>query len=171
MKPCYLCLILFAACSASLRAGDVPPPESHPRETAKNEAPTPASLLAEQVRQIAATPDMSDKTKAKLIAKAVEVAVSNALAGVKDPADALRLARDLAAAAAKAAPRFAETITRAVMSNPTIADVDGALAQVQSAVHAAVQARNSPSRSDSDHANPHADFGGNNGDHIVSPSH
>ena len=156
MKPCYLCLILFAACSASLRAGDVPPPESHPRETAKNEAPTPASLLAEQVRQIAATPDMSDKTKAKLIAKAVEVAVSNALAGVKDPADALRPARDLAAAAAKAAPRFAETITRAALTSAGVP-----VAEFESAVH----------RSDSDHANPHADFGGNNGDHIVSPSH
>jgi hypothetical protein len=133
-------------------------------------APTPASLLAAQVKQIAATPDMADKTKAKLIARAVELAVANALAGVTDPAEALRLAAELARAAAKAAPRFSEAITRAVMSNPAIASEDGALARVEAAVQAGVKAANFAAKPPSDRERAHSDFGGSNGDIVVSPS-
>ena len=170
MKPIFSCLILLAACTAGLRAANAPSSEIHSADPAINEGSTPASLLAVQVKEIATTPDMSGKTKAKLIASAVQLAVSNALAGITDPAEALQLAAELAGAAAKAAPRFADTITRAVMSNPVIAGIAGALAEVQAAVHAAVEATNLAARPALGRVPAHADFGGNSGDIIVSPS-
>jgi hypothetical protein len=165
MKSIFVCLIISAACSAGLRAADAPTPDP-----TRNEAATPASQLAAQVKEIAATPDMSDKTKAKLIASAVQVAINNAVAGITEPAEALQLATELAGAAAKAAPHFAESITHAVMSNPSIAGIDGALAAVQAAVHAAVQEANLAGRPGLGRVPAHSDFGGNNGDIIVSPS-
>lgn len=170
MKTTFACLIFFAACSAGLRAADVSSPEARPTTPAKNEASTPASLLAEQVKQIVATPDMSKKTKDKLISNAVQQAVAKALAGVDDPAAELDLAQELAGAAAKAAPQFADSITQAVMGNASIARIDGALALIQSSVQVAVREAGLTGRAMASQVSPQTGFGGNIGDKVVSPS-
>lgn len=170
MKTTFACLIFFATCSAGLRAADVPSPEAHPADPAKNEASTPASLLAEQVKQIAATPDMAAKTKAKLISNAVQLAVNQALAGIDDPAEQLNLAEELAAAAAKAAPQFSDSITQAVMGNSAIARIDGALTALQASVQGAAREAGLTGRGAAIPSTARSDFGGNIGDKVVSPS-
>jgi hypothetical protein len=170
MKALFTCLILLAAPAAGLRAADAAPSGPHSTDSVKADAPSPAALLAEQVKQIAATPDMSEKTKAKLISSAVQAVIAKAIAGIQDPAEILNVAAELAGAAAKAAPHFATAITQAVMANPAVAGIDGALAQVQSSVQAAVQSSAFAARPNAGRTNARADFGGNSGDIIVSPS-
>jgi hypothetical protein len=146
-----------------------------PAAEAQAEKPTPASILAAQVSEIASSTDMSRKSQAKLITSTVRAAIIAAIEGIKNPEEKLQLALELAGVAAQAAPRFAETITQAVESIPAISRIEGAVAQVKAAVKAGVQAADEPETAIADNksgrrpAKP--EFGGNNGDVRQSPSH
>lgn len=175
MKPNLAILLLLLPIAAPLVAKETAPASDRHHATEQSEADTPAAILAEQVKEIAASSTMSLKTQAKLIANAVKTAISAAIEGIKDPAERLNVAMDLATVAAKAAPEFAATITSAVSTIPSIAKIEGAQEQIQSAVKAGLDARDQP-----DLANPATnparsgqhEFGGpNRGEHIVSPSH
>ncbi len=93
-----------------------------------------------------------------------------------DPDQALKIALDIATAAAKAAPDFAATVQDAIYSIPSIASSKGSLAQLQKAVFAGVKAAESEGWTGGSNYNPpgsHSgqDFGGNPGSVTVSPAH
>ena len=175
MKPNLAILLLLLPLSAALTAKEATSSPDRHNAGEQSDSETPASILAAQVKDIAASPTMSLKTQAKLITNAVQTVISAAIEGIKEPAERLTIATGLATVAAQAAPQFAATITSAVSTIPSIAKIDGARDQIQSAINAGLEAREEP-----DLANPavnpaHAgqhEFGGpNRGEHIVSPSH
>jgi hypothetical protein len=168
-----LCLILLSA-TVGLHAEDAAPRGQTPAGE-QSEHPTPESILARQVSEIATSSSASRKTKAKRIASAVHLAVISATTDVKDPDQVLKIALDLATAAAEAAPNFAEAIRDAIISIPSIASIAGAAAELQTAIKAAaasnertvVEFSSTPPRPPQ---NP--DFGaGSGGVSVVSPSH
>ena len=175
MKQKLACLTLLLPLTTGFGAEAVDPHENHSNPSAQVSEETPATILAAQVKEIASSATTSRREKAKLIANAVRLAITTAMEGVKDPVARLRVALDLATAAAKAAPHFAVTITNAVSAIPALAGIEGALAQIQAAVRAGVEATTeadvaNPSGNPRPPANP--DFGGpNRGETVVSPSH
>ncbi len=137
MKPNLAVLLLLLPLGASLNAKDT---LSHqPEATELNEAQSPAAILAAQVQDIAASSTISRKSQAKLITNAIRRAITAATEGIKDPAQRLQIALELTTAAAKAAPHFAATITRAVTGLPALAKIEGALEQIQAAVKAGIE--------------------------------
>lgn len=166
-----LCLLLLPFASALAANKNAPAPVE---ASAQNEAPTPESVLASQVQDIVSS-DRSPKEQGKLISSAVRLAVSSAIEGKKKPAERLAAAMELAAAAAKAAPHFATTITSAVSSLPAFADLDGAAEQIQYAVSTSIE-----SSGETEIANPAVnparpapkpEFGGSTrGETVVSPA-
>ena len=144
--------------------------------TAQSEEQSPASILADQIKEIASSDTTSRKTQAKLITNAVNFAITAATEGIKDPAERLRIASELAMAATKAAPHFAATIAKAASSVPSIAQIDGALDRIQESVNSGIEAgeeatiANPVANPPRPPANP--EFGGpNQGETVVSPSH
>jgi hypothetical protein len=168
-----LCLVLASA-SVGLRAEDAAPQLQNPAGE-QSDHPTPESILARQVSEIASSSSASRKAKAKRIGSAVHLAVIEATTGVKDPDQVLRIALGLATAAAEAAPSFADVIRDAILSIPSIASIDGAVAQLQAVITAAAAAGDRPvvefsSTPPRPPQNP--GFGGGAGDIVVaSPSH
>lgn len=170
-----LCLIPLLI-TAGLRSEDAANAPSRAIAAEQAEHPTPETVLAAQVSEIAASSGVSQKTKARRIANAVRLAVIAATAEVKDPGQALKIAVGLATVATEAAPHFADPIRNAILSIPSIASIDGALPQVQAAIAAAAEAAtgertvvhfaSTPSRPPQ---NP--EFVGGGGDVVVSPSH
>ena len=117
-----LCLILLST-TVGLRVEAAP--QDLPPGGEQAEHPTPENILVRQVSEIATSSTGSHKDKAKRIANAIRLAVISATADVKDPDQALKIALDLATAAAEAAPNFAEAIRDAVLSIPSIASIAG----------------------------------------------
>ena len=175
MKPNLAILLLLLPISAELLAKEAPPASNRHNTSEQSEADTPAAILAEQVKEIASSPTMSLKTQSKLITDAVQTAITAAIEGIKDPEERLNIALDLATVATKAAPEFAATITSAVSSIPSIAKIEGARDQIQSAVKAGLEARGEPDlanpATNPAHSGEHEFGGPNRGEHIVSPSH
>ena len=174
MKTNLAILLLLLPLTAGLNAKDADPIPGRTNTNEHSESQSPASTLAAQVQEIAASSSLSRRSQAKLITKAVRDAINAATDGIKDPAERLQLALELATAAAKAAPHFAATITSAVTSLPSIAKIEGAGDQIQAAVKAGIDAAGG-----TEIANPavnpprpgHHDFGGpNKGETVVSPS-
>ncbi|RFC49777.1 MAG: hypothetical protein DUW69_000878 [Verrucomicrobia bacterium] len=167
-----LLLLLLSSLALSLHAAEAPSGEDHPSDPSHNGTPTPASQLADQVKQITADPDIPDKTKAKLIAAAVQQAISNAIAGTTEPAEILQLTVKLTSIATQAAPRFAAAILQAVTTLPAIAAIAGVQAVIEATVHQAVQFSTQADKPDSANTPQpkHSEFGGNKSDVIVSPS-
>jgi hypothetical protein len=134
---------------------------------------TPQSVLADQVKAIASS-RTSTKEKQKSISSAVKFAVLAATADLKDAAQVVKVALEFTTAAANAAPEFVDAIVSGVAAIPGIADIDGALPQIQTVVtETAKNALDSggattPSSTSKTTANP--DFGGSTGDVIVSPT-
>jgi hypothetical protein len=124
---------------------------------------TPESVLSDQVKAIV---DSRSPYKAK------EKAI--AIADAKDQANTLKIALRYAATAAQAVPDFADTIIEAVISIPAIAAIDGAAEQIQSTVTLVAKQATVPGTPPGSPANakppPTAEYGGNIGDVIVSPS-
>jgi len=131
-----LCVFLITA-SVSLRAEDAAPRGLPAGE--QSESLTPENVLARQVSEIAATSGMSQRTKAKRIAAAVRLAVVTTTTDIKDPTQALQSALELAKAATQAAPQFAKSIRDAIISIPSIASIEGALALLQAAIKEAAE--------------------------------
>ena len=171
--PTFLATLAIAAAPAVPAASAA---EHSPAPSTQPEKPTPASILADQVGEIAASTSMSAKTRAKLITAAVRAAILAATESAATPAAKLKLALDLATAAAKAAPSFATTITSAVIEIPVLAAIDDLAAQVKAAVLAGVRAavfENGEVRFDTEHPKAPAptEFHGDTGDTVVSPSY
>jgi hypothetical protein len=134
---------------------------------------TPESVLSDQVKAIVDSRSPY-KAKEKAIASAVKFAVLAAIADAKDQANTLKIALRYAATAAQAVPDFADTIIEAVISIPAIAAIDGAAEQIQSTVTLVAKQATVPGTPPGSPANakppPTAEYGGNIGDVIVSPS-
>ncbi len=99
-----------------------------------------AASLAAQVSEIANSPMISHAKKEKRISTAVRVAVVAATAYKQDGNEILGIAIELSAAAAKAAPHFAEVIAKAVSFVPSVERIDGAAGQIRAAAFAAAKA-------------------------------
>ncbi len=175
MKPNLAILLVLLPLAAELSAKEATASSRHQSPTEQNEEQTPAVILADQVKEIAASSAMSRKSQSKLITNAVHMAITAAIEGIKDPAERLSVALELATVAVQAAPQFSATIASAVSGIPSIAGIEGALEHIQSAVQAGLDAGHEP-----DLANPavnpaHSqkhEFGGpNHGETVVSPSH
>jgi hypothetical protein len=170
-----LCLIFLPFTAGLLNAEGVAP---HRDQAAAEQAehPTPESILAAQVSEIATSTEMPRKAKEKRIASAVRLAVIAATTDVRDPGRALEIALGLATVAAQAAPRFAEAIRDAIISIPSIASIEGALPQLQTAVKEGARAASGESAivefaSPSPRPPQNPEFVGSSGDVVVSPSH
>jgi hypothetical protein len=148
---------------------------------------TPQSILADQVKAIAAS-NLSPSAKEKAIASAVRFALLAATNKVTDPDKLVAIAVSFSDAAAAVAPDYSGAILDGVASVPAIADVQGALASIQTAVtdtaKAAIAAGvgsgqggqgsqgnkgGNPYQGGNGNAGGH-DFGGGYGDVVVSPS-
>lgn len=136
-------------------------------------ASSPASVLASQVGDIALSPKLSPKEKAKYIANAVRVAIIATTADLKDPAQIVSIALELATVATKAAPAFAPVIAHTVCSLSAISSIEGAAGQITAAVDAAALAATSvsvasPAPSAPNPTNP--EFGGSNSPEVLTVS-
>lgn len=117
--------------------------ESTPREPRSSRTaatPTPAALLAAEIREIANSPSLSVAKKEKRIATAVRVAVVAATAYKNDAGRNLDQALEFASAASRAAPRFTEVIVNAVSLAPAISRIDGSAGQIRTVAFAAAKA-------------------------------
>lgn len=131
--------------------------------------PTPAAAFSAQVSEIASAQAMPPKEKAERISTAVQVAVTGAIAGLKDPAEILQVTLKLATVAATAAPQFTDVIARAISAIPSIAAINGAAEQIQAAVvDAATKAATTAFLSHRPRAPKNPEFGGNTADTVVS---
>jgi hypothetical protein len=135
----------------------------------QTDQPAPAATFPAQVSEIANSPAMPLKEKAEQISNVVQIAVTGAIAGLKDPAEILQVALKLATVAATAAPPFTDAITRAISAIPSIAAIDGAADQIQAAVvDAATKAAATAFLSHRPKAPKNPEFGGNTADTVVS---
>jgi hypothetical protein len=131
--------------------------------------PAPAATFPAQVSEIANAPILPLKEKEERISSAVQVAVTSAIAELKDPAEILQVALKFARAAATAAPQFTDAITRAFSAIPSITAIDGAANQIQAAVvDAATKAAATAFLSHRPKAPQNPEFGGNTADTVVS---
>ena len=171
--PLILCCF-FLSSTLAFSAQSAPAPASQPGAPEQAEL-TPQAILAAQVSEIASDTTMSRAAQEKLIASAVRLAIATAIEGIKDRAQALKIAVQLTTAAAKAAPRFGETIMLTASSIPALAGIDGALGQIQAAVLSGIKATGSDGLNLAPPGGsppaPSPEFGGNSGDVKVSPSH
>jgi len=134
-----LCLALLFA-TVGLRADDASSPLNQATAAERAEHPTPESILATEVSEIASSSTLSPKAKAKQVSRTVRRAVIAATTDVREPKQALKIALSLASEAAKAAPLFTEAIRDAIFSIPSIASIRGALAQLDRAVEEGAKA-------------------------------
>jgi len=166
-----LCFFFLSA-SLGLNAGEIP--NAQPPETEQSGNPTPESVLAKQVSEIASSTTLSRREKTRQIANAVRLAVIATTAGVQEADQMLKIAISLATAAAEAAPNFAEVILNTVLSIPSISGIAGAPTKLQAAVSAAAAAADHGGNGTSftqQHQSQDREFGGGLGDVVVSPSH
>ncbi len=177
MKTALSPILLFLALtSSSLFAENVAPNESPSAAPRQEQAPTPESVLASQVSEIASTSGLSHREKEKRISNAVRLAITTAVADAKDPSQLVAIATSLATAAAKGAPEYAQAIVPIVEDLPGLAQIDGAVAQIRAAILAAA-ADTDESRGVAHFASPpyrppsNPEFGGSTTDVIVSRSH
>lgn len=101
------------------------------------------AALAEAVAAISGQAKVSRERKARQISDAVRNAVLVAAKGSKDPAAVLASAKQLAAAAAGAAPEFVDAIAGAASFAPAVAKIRGGTAQVRAAAFAGSRAPSS----------------------------
>jgi polysaccharide biosynthesis protein VpsM len=99
-----------------------------------------ATSLYRQVSEITSSLSISTAKKEKRIATAVRVAVVGATAYKTDPDEVMGIALQLTRAAAKAAPRFAETIANAVAFAPSVSRIEGGSSRIRIAAYAAAKA-------------------------------
>jgi len=131
--PALFFFLTFISMNAGLSADAAASPGDSTAVENQAGKPTAAEALAAEVGEIAHYRMMSHAKKEKRIANAVRVAVVGATA-YKDPAEALNIASELAAAASTAAPPFKDVIVHAVLFTPSVASIDGASGQIQAAV-------------------------------------
>jgi len=121
-------LLVILAC-----AGAGPAAQASPTPEAGATAP---AILAQEVREIADTSMISRAKKEKRISTAVRVAVVAGTAYRSDPDEIVGIAAELAAAAAGAAPHFADVISKAAAFAPTVARIEGSSGRIRTAAYA-----------------------------------
>lgn len=99
-----------------------------------------ANSLYRQVSEITSSMSISSAKKEKRIATAVRVAVVAATAYKSDQDEVMGIALQLTRAAAKAAPRYAETIANAVAFAPAVSRIEGGSSRIRIAAYAAAKA-------------------------------
>jgi len=177
MKSNQAFALLFISLTAGLGAAETASASRPTSAVAQTAEQTAADTLAGQIQDIASSKTLSRKSQAKMIAQALRVAITAVTDGVKDPTERLRLAMELVSAAAKAAPKFAATITNAAASLPALAGIDGISVQIQAAVNSGIASAEEAAGAEnptgnSEHKTARPEFGGpNKGEAIVSPSH
>ena len=139
LRRLTLALLLLIA-SAEECPAKTNPSSSHSTLTAEGtDQSLAASILAAQVSEIAGSKLISRAKKEKRISTTVRIAVVAATAYNNNPRQTLNLALELTAAAAAAAPSYAEVITNAVSFAPAIAKIDAAQGQIRTAAFAAAK--------------------------------
>ncbi len=98
-----------------------------------------ARQLAADVREFARAPGLSHAKREKRIATAVRVAVVAATAYRQSADEVLGAATELAAAATRAAPAYADVIANAAAYAPSVARIEGAGGQIRTAASAAAK--------------------------------
>jgi hypothetical protein len=139
LRRLALALLLFLV---SVEEGLAKTAQPSPRQTVSADSPEQslaASILAAQVSEIAGSKMISRAKKEKRISTTVRIAVVAATAYKNDPRQTLNLALELTAAAAAAAPSYAEVITNAVSFAPALAKIDGAPSQIRTTAFAAAK--------------------------------
>ena len=129
---------LVVGCAAAGLAQTGAPREDRAAQVRPAGRSTLAAQLGVEVGEIAHATTISRAKKEKRVSTAVRVTVVAATAYKQNPDEILGIGLDLAAAAARAAPAYAEVIANAVSFAPTIARIDGASSQIRTAVFAAV---------------------------------
>jgi Putative beta-barrel porin 2 len=126
-----------------LSAGLAKPPRATANQQTETEAfdrSAAADDLSQQVAEIAHSSAISRAKKEKRISTAVRVAVVAATAYKRDSDEIMGIALELAEAAARAAPSFAEVIANAVSFAPSLARIDAAAGRLRAATYAAAKA-------------------------------
>ncbi|HZP60498.1 MAG TPA: hypothetical protein VFB27_09265 [Opitutaceae bacterium] len=170
----HLALLLFVFLAANLQAAEDPSPNDQ-RPAAGAHKTLSAPALAAEVREIAGSATLSPKEKADQIAATVHDAITTAVGQLKNPEEILKTTLRFARLAAAAAPQFTAAIINGVSGIPAIAGMDGALAEIQTAVvDAATKATEADFSSDDDrrkgrHRDREPD--GDKDDVVVSASH
>jgi polysaccharide biosynthesis protein VpsM len=100
-----------------------------------------AEDLAVQVREIANTSMISRDRKERRITVTVRIAVVAATAYRDDRGEVIGIASELAVAASRAAPSYAEVIAKAVAFVPAVSRYAGAASEIRSAALAAARGR------------------------------
>lgn len=167
MKTCLALLLVLLPVAAGYAADNVPSPADHAAASAGK--PFSARELRAKVSDIARSPALTPAEKKERIAATVRNAVARDVAILKTPREMLRSALRFATIAAEAAPQFADEITHAVLSIPAIAAIDGAAAKIETAVvDAATRAAGAEFSSNRPKGPRDPEFGGRNGDTVVS---
>lgn len=100
-----------------------------------------ADDLAAQIREIVNTPLISRDKKERRITSTVRIAVVAATAYKDDRSEIVGIALQMAAAAVRAAPSFADVIARAVAFVPAVSRFSGAASEVRAATLMAARGR------------------------------
>lgn len=132
----------------------------------------PRAILSAQLKTIVNASGLSPEEKEKQIAAAVQAAIVNATAQIKDPDQILKVTVDFAAVAAQAAPQFSTTIIDTISAIPSISSIEGGSAKIQSVVvdvatkAASVSFAPNPPKESKEPKN--SEFGGDSGETVVS---
>jgi len=169
-----LALLFFVFLTANIQAAEDPSSNDQRSAVGANKTIS-ARALAAEVGEIARSTKLSPREKADQIAAAVHDAITNAVGQLKNSEEILKTTLRFARLAAAAAPQFTAAIINGVSGIPAIAGMDGALAEIQTAVvDAATKATEADFSSDDDrrrgrHRDREPD--GDKDDVVVSASH
>jgi hypothetical protein len=133
-------LLLVAIHFGTALAGNAAPPRTPGHARGQTATTSLATSLADEVSEIANSAMISHSKKERRISTAVRVAVVAATAYRQNPDEILGTALELAAAAGRAAPHFADAISKAVSFAPPVARIEGAAGRIRAATYAAAKA-------------------------------
>ena len=136
LRRLFLAALLTCLGAAATHAQSAPEPAASTRRSSRSAL---AASLYSQVSEIAGSVTISSSKKEKRIATAVRVAVIAGAAYKSDPEAVLAVAVELARAAARAAPRYADTIANAAAFAPPVARIDGSAGRIRTATYAAAK--------------------------------
>jgi hypothetical protein len=176
MKPRHSLLLLSLPLAAAVAAPGADPRDRPDNGGQHSANPTPGSILAEQVSEIASAKDLSRRAKSKQISTAIRLAAIAATADAKNPQDAFKIVLDLVKQAAKAVPEFEEIIPQAVQDIAVLAGItdlkDALQAAAMEGVKAAAVENGVAHFEENESKRPHhPEFGGRDDDFVVSRSH
>ncbi len=180
MKTNPALLLLAFPLAASLAADNPSAGPAPAASVAASSKLTPGSILAAQIREIAATKDLTPAAKRRQIASAVKLAVTTAVTNVKDPQQAFDLILEITTESAKAVPEYANVITDSAVGVtlrlPALSGRTDLAGKLRDAVSTALDqtgegAATPGTKAAEKTSTPSQEFTGKTDDVIVSPSH